>query len=472
MSTPQAAAVYARISLDQEGEGLGVKRQVEDCEALAASLGWTVAEVYTDNDASAFSGKKRPAYGRMMADIAEGHRDGVVIYHLDRLSRRPIEVEQFLETLQSASVNQVRFVASGGLDIGNGDGLMMLRVLGAVAAHESASKSRRINRKNDERAAAGLPNVSGNRPFGYEADWITVVEDEAAALREVVERFLAGESQRSLCSWLDDQGIKTAAGGTWRTSQLATTLKNPRYAGLLVHRGEIVGPGVWDPIITAEQRERALAVFDGRKTTGRRTPRISLLSGLLRCSRCGGRLYSSRRINKNGTKTRRYVCQSGPDHHGCGKMTVVAEPLEELVTAAVLFRLDTPDLAGALAGKAEADGEASKLVGLVSEDRARLDELATMFAKTLIDGREWLTAKQPIIERIEEYERRVGRLTRTDALGGLAGNGEALAVEWPELDLSRQVAIVKAVLDHVVISPGSRGARTLDPARVDLVWRL
>ena len=116
---------------------------------------------------------------------------------------------------------------------------MMLRVLGAVAAHESASKSRRIKRKNDERAAAGLPNVSGNRPFGYEADWITVVEDEAAALREVVERFLAGESQRSLCSWLDDQGIKTAAGGTWRTSQLATTLKNPRYAGLLVHRGEI-----------------------------------------------------------------------------------------------------------------------------------------------------------------------------------------------------------------------------------------
>lgn len=213
MSTPQAAAVYARISLDQEGEGLGVKRQVEDCEALAASLGWTVAEVYTDNDASAFSGKKRPAYGRMMADIAEGHRDGVVIYHPDRLSRRPIEVEQFLETLQSASVNQVRFVASGGLDIGNGDGLMMLRVLGAVAAHESASKSRRIKRKNDERAAAGLPNVSGNRPFGYEADWITVVEDEAAALREVVERFLAGESQRSLCSWLDDQGSRLLLAG-------------------------------------------------------------------------------------------------------------------------------------------------------------------------------------------------------------------------------------------------------------------
>lgn len=464
--------MYARISLDQDGEGLGVKRQVEDCEALAASLGWTVAEVYIDNDVSAYSGTKRPAYGQMMADIEDGHRDGVLIYHPDRLSRRPIEIERFLETLQTAGVNQVRFVASGGLDIETGDGVFTLRVLGIAAAHESEAKARRIKRKNDERAAAGLPHVSGTRPFGYEADFITVVEDEAAVLREVVERFLAGESQRSLCSWLEEQGIRTSAEGPWRTSQLATTLKNPRYAGLLVHRGEIVGPGVWEPIITDDQRNRVLAVFDGRKSTGRRTPRTSLLSGLVRCSKCENLLYSASRKNKNGSRTRRYVCQSGPDHGGCGKLTVVAEPLEELVTAAVLFRLDTPDLAGALAGKAEADDEASKLVGLISEDRARLDELATMYASAQIDGREWLTAKQPITERIREYERRVGRLTRTDALGGLAGNGEALAVEWPDLDLSRQVAIVKAVLDHVLIGPGSGGARTLDPARVDLVWRL
>lgn len=472
MSTPQAAAIYARISLDQEGEGLGVKRQVEDCEALAATLGWKVAEVYIDNDVSAYSGKKRPSYGRMMADIAEGYRDGVVIYHPDRLSRRPIEVEQFLETLQAAQVDQVRFVASGGLDIANGDGVLMLRVTGAVAANESASKSRRIKRKNDERAAAGLPNVSGIRPFGYENDWITVVEDEAAVLREVVERFLAGESQRSLCTWLDEEGVTTSTGGTWRTSQLATMLKNPRYAGLLVHRGEIVGPGVWDAIITTGQRDRLLAVFDGRKTTGRRTPRTYLLSGLVRCSKCGSRLYSASRINRNKSRTRRYVCQSGPDHHGCGTMTVVAEPLEELVTAAVLFRLDTPELAGALAGKAEADDEAAKLVKLVSEDRARLDELASMYAQAQIDGREWLTAKQPITDRIEENERRVSRLIRTDALNGLAGKGEALAVEWPNLHVSQQSAIVKAVLDHVTISPGRSGSRTLDPARVDLVWRL
>ncbi len=59
MNAPVAAAIYTRISSDVEGLGLGVTRQREDCEKLAASLGWGVAGVYSDNDVSAYSGKRR-----------------------------------------------------------------------------------------------------------------------------------------------------------------------------------------------------------------------------------------------------------------------------------------------------------------------------------------------------------------------------------------------------------------------------
>ena len=69
MSTPVAAAIYARISSDQEGTALGVKRQLEDCRKLAAAEGWVVAEEYTDNDVSAFTGKRRPRYEDMLEDI-------------------------------------------------------------------------------------------------------------------------------------------------------------------------------------------------------------------------------------------------------------------------------------------------------------------------------------------------------------------------------------------------------------------
>jgi site-specific DNA recombinase len=66
VKTVSAGAIYARISSDVEGSGLGVARQVQDCRRLAQQLGWTVAEVYQDNDFSAYWGKKRP---RVPADV-------------------------------------------------------------------------------------------------------------------------------------------------------------------------------------------------------------------------------------------------------------------------------------------------------------------------------------------------------------------------------------------------------------------
>src|SRR6185437_3880522 len=89
------AGLYARISSDREGDGLGVARQLQDCEQLAAAKGWTIAERYVDDDVSAYSGKPRPAYVRMLDDVRTGAIDAVVVYHLDRLHRQPKELEEF-----------------------------------------------------------------------------------------------------------------------------------------------------------------------------------------------------------------------------------------------------------------------------------------------------------------------------------------------------------------------------------------
>ena len=56
--TPRAAAIYTRISKDRTGESLGVQRQEEECRKLADRLGATVVAVHSDNDISAFSGKR------------------------------------------------------------------------------------------------------------------------------------------------------------------------------------------------------------------------------------------------------------------------------------------------------------------------------------------------------------------------------------------------------------------------------
>lgn len=129
-----------------------------------------VAEEYVDNDLSAWGAMRRPAYEGMLDDLAAGRRDGVVVYHQDRLTRRPSELEHFVDVLTKADVGLVQFVAGAQVDVASGDGLLVLRVLGAVAANEPASKSRRVRRKLDEVAAAGRPHAGSRRPFGFEDD--------------------------------------------------------------------------------------------------------------------------------------------------------------------------------------------------------------------------------------------------------------------------------------------------------------
>ncbi|MGL5441725.1 MAG: recombinase family protein [[Mycobacterium] stephanolepidis] len=91
------ALIYTRISKDRAGAGLGVDRQREDCQKLADSLGWTVVETFSDNDISAFSGKRRPAYEAMLAALDAGKAQAVIAWHTDRLHRKPMELEGFIE---------------------------------------------------------------------------------------------------------------------------------------------------------------------------------------------------------------------------------------------------------------------------------------------------------------------------------------------------------------------------------------
>src|SRR3974377_904425 len=205
-TAPRAAAMYCRISLDRAGEGLGVERQEALGRRLAEERGWAVAEVYVDNDRSAYSGKPRPAYGRLLADIEIGVRDAVVCVDLDRLTRRPAELEAFMDL---ADKHQVALAnVSGDTDLSTSDGRFKARIMGAVARQESEKKGERVSREAEQAARRGVPRGS-RRPFGYEPDRVTVREDEAALIKDAVERVLAGVSVPSIARDWNGRGIAT-----------------------------------------------------------------------------------------------------------------------------------------------------------------------------------------------------------------------------------------------------------------------
>ncbi len=469
MTTRSRVAVYARISQDRDQSGLGIMRQLQDCRAEVQRRGWTIAEEYVDDDlsASGYSAKVRPSCSKLLSDIQAGAVDAVVVWHLDRLHRKPIELEEFVATCSRANLTEV-VTLHGDLDLGSGDGLLVARLLGAVAANESDAKSRRGRRKMQELAEAGLPH-GGGRCFGFEEDQVTIREVEARIFREMAARCLAGETLMSMVRWLNTSEIPSPSGlNEWRTSTLRRLLQNPRIYGMRVHRGQIIGNAVWEPIIAVDdgERLRVLLTDPARRTS--RSARRYLLSGMCRCSRCGATL-----VSKPRDTVRRYSCIGGLGHTGCGGLAIGAEATEELIVRSVLLRLDSSSLAAALQDSQHSEGLEKDLSQSIHADVVRLEELAILWSDSVITATEWRTARDRIDKRLNANRKTLIKLRGNGDLISLVGNGQVLSEQWASLNLTRQVAIIKTVVDHVVIRPAiKRGANQQVLERIEVIWRI
>lgn len=460
------AGIYARISSDREGDGLGVSRQLEDCERLAELRGWRVAERYVDDDVSAYSGKRRAEYARMLHDLRTGSINAVLVYHLDRLHRQPKELEEFFEVCKEAGVDDLATV-TGRIDLADPDGQFQARILGAVAKKESDDKSRRIRRKHEEIAVNGRVSGGGSRPYGYEADKVTLRPAEAAIVAECATRFLAGEPVRSITRDLNERGIPSAGGAEWSPQSLRRMLASARISGQREHRGEIVATAQWPGIITPEQgaQIRALLADPARRTN--KAARRYLLGGLLACCHCGERLVARPR---SGGK-RRYACAKGPGFSGCGKTYINADEVEQFVTDAVLLRLDSAELERALRRKQKGTPETQRWWQEAEAAQAQLDELAAAYGERKFSLSEWMAARKPIEQRLTSARRQLAKVSRSNVIDAYIGNGKGLRAEWDSLDLSQQHAIVAAVLDSVVVGPARRGYNRFDESRLTPVWR-
>jgi DNA invertase Pin-like site-specific DNA recombinase len=469
VEAPFRAAIYTRISSDDDAriKGLGVARQEKACRALIEANGWTVAGVYTDNNASASKEKtNRPQFERLMADIRAGQVDRLVVLGQDRLVRKPDELEGVLRALRSRAISEIDTVTDGRVNIGSLAGRTMARVKGAFDIYYAEYISEKVKDKKDELAQRGLPAGGGTRPFGYEADRITVREEEAELIRDAAKRVLHGETLASVCRDWEARGVKTVTGARWLPNVLRGLLAAPRITGLRAHRGELVGKAAWNPILDRDTYERLQAIFTSRsdrETRGGRTR--ALLTGLAVCGRdhCGAHL-SSGSVNGN----RAYICRSGVGFDGCGRLNVKAEPVEALVIEAVLLALDSPRLDRAVAKSPKDDvGDA------IAQVEGRVADLAQLWAAGEITKAEWLAARSGLDSQLAQLRARVQRQATLSAAGPYLASPGLLRRSWGKLDLESRRQVLAAVLSSVVIKPASvRGRHKFDPSRVDLVWRV
>jgi site-specific DNA recombinase len=480
---PTRAAIYCRISRDPRGDLLGVQRQEPPCRQLCERLGWEVVEVYADDDLSAYNGKHRPAFQRMLDDVRASRVNAIVAWAADRLTRRPVENEAIIDLAERLGVKLA--TVGGEYDLATPSGRLHFRQLGIIARYESEHRAERLRLKHEQLARAGKLNGSGTRPFGYEQDRLTVRETEAALIREAVQRLLVGESVRTVIRNWNARGITTTTGKPWGNSGFIRMLRAPRIAGKRAHHGVVVADAVWPAIITPAEHEQLLAVLDAKArafSPARRIVRRYLLTGFLVCGRCGAKLIAQPLMSGK----RSYACAVGKGRPGCGRTTRLAEPLEAYVRDAVIAALDSPELLAALDTIREetADDAVDGLLDRLRATEAQLEDLGRDYADGLVIREAFFAAQARLSDRLEATRRQLSQAARRRAVVAVPRGGAAtVRAAWDAwgdeeteatrlAGLERRRALLGLVLDRIILHPCVRGRRDFDPSRVELVWRV
>lgn len=460
---PVQVGIYARISSDRDGDQLGVQRQIQDCERLAQRRGWVVADRYVDDDISAWRGRPRPEFERLLVDVRSGAIRGVLVYHLDRLTRGDLrELESFVALCEELGV-ELGCVA-GEVDLATPAGRLTARMLGSLARYESDHKSERIRRKHLEIAESGGVSGGGSRPYGYEEDKVTVRPAEAAVVAECAKRLLAGEPVRSIAQDLNERAIPAAKGGPWSPQSLRRMLASPRISGQREYHGEILAAAAWPGIISPEDGAKIRALLANPERRTNKAARRYLLGGLLVCSHCGEKLVARPRT---GGK-RRYACAKGVGFSGCGKTYINADEVEQFVTEAALHRIDSRDLQRAMERRQQRAPEARQWLEEVEAAQKQLDELADAYGQREVTMSEWKAARKPIEQRATAARKQLAKVTHGGLLDSYVGHSDRLRADWDALDLSQQHAIVAAVIDSVQVGPARRGYNRFDESRLTL----
>ena len=463
--TRTRAVIYLRISQDRTGAGLGVDRQREDCGALAERNGWEVVETYIDNDLSAYSGKKRPDYRRMLTDLDQGAATVVVAWHTDRLHRSPTELEEYIDLSERRGVN-THTCQAGPIDLSTPSGRMTARILGAVARHESEHKGARVARARQQKAMAG-EWAGGIRPFGWGVptgettkkvdrktgeevevpvlDMSKAVPEEAAAVLHWTDTMLSGGSVRSLVKWCADKGVLSTRGNPVTHQDMRDMLIRPRNAGIAVYRGKEVGRGKWEPIVPEDKFRAVVAILSdpSRKTNVGAQPKW-VGSLLYLCGRdgCGHGLTVTQ---SGGRQYPSYKCATG---HGGGRRAEKVDQYVEDVIVERLSRDDAQDLL--LPGPDDVD-----VAGLQAESeqiRRRMTDLAGLFGAGQLELAPFTEGMETARAQLDGVTQQLARAATVDPLVDLVGAPDVRKA-WRALDLERKRNVLRALVTVTLVKP-------------------
>jgi len=463
------AAIYTRVSLDRSGDSTSPERQRALCVQLAEARGLEVVATYTDSDKSAWKrGVKRPGWDSLMAAVRRGEVDAVMAYSLTRIGRRVGDLLELSEFLQGHAVDLI--VYDQNLDTSTPGGKVMFTMIAALAQMESEQTSERVKSHHRLAAENGMMHTGGSRAFGYNKDG-TLNRREAQAAREAAGRIVRGESLGQVSAGLNKRGILTTMGNLWTGQQLSQALRSPRMAGLRVYEGRVL-QGKWEAAVPQGEWADTVAELDSRKNKGTgRNVAAHLLTGLVRCGRCGQNLRAAHFRQANGQMFDRYQCQPRVGLLNCGRNAASKASTDRVVTERFFEFLSRVQMRPA----DEDERSVAELGSAVEEAQAKLTRLAQdHYVKGVLDEGTFLAVHDELTKELEDLRRALGAVEIEAAMregAPPAGDREAIEQWWAAASLEDRRAALRRAIDRIIIAPAKhRGGNVFDEDRVHIAW--
>ena len=339
--TGKRCVLYSRVSTEMQVDGYSLEGQKTSLRKFADREEMKIVGEYEDAGKSGKSIEGRPAFKNMLSDIENGLQvDYILVYKLSRFGRNAADILNSMELIKCFDTNLI--CIEEGIDSSQTSGKLLISVLSAVAEIERENIIEQTMNGRKEKARQGGWN-GGFAPYGFylEDKKLHINEEEAETIRMIFDLYANKNlGFNKIAKTLNLQGIKkiTRQNGTldkWSGHQIRMIIDNPVYAGMIafgrrkrekikgtkneyhmVKTGDyILQNGQHNAIIDEELWNRTC---DKRKLTGHKAEskigkdRAHLLSGILKCPKCGGPMYTNKHAwtNKDGTykEIYYYVC--------------------------------------------------------------------------------------------------------------------------------------------------------------------
>jgi site-specific DNA recombinase len=457
--TQVRCAIYTRKSseegLEQSFNSLHAQR--EACEAYIFSQrheGWQLLANQYDDGGFSGGNMERPGLKKLIADIASGKIDTVVVYKVDRLTRALSDFAKIVDAFDKQGVSFVSVTQQ--FNTTTSMGRLTLNVLLSFAQFEREVTGERIRDKVAASKKKGMW-MGGHVPKGYDRveGRLVVNVEEAVAVRNIFLAYLECGCVRKLAERLTHSGIRSKrwtsstgrqrGGAVLSRGSLYHTLNNPIYIGKIAHQGKL-HDGQHEPILDLQTWDRVAAMLKDNRVA-RRTqsnlPSGRLLHGKLVTS--DGQSYTPTHATKKGRRYFYYILTGSSRGSSINIIKrLPADALEERVLASIgSFLEDSPRLAGYFE---TLDVQELRLLTSAAKHRA-----AKLSATTQSDTRDFIfrIVEKIVVEKTELSIFLSGEQLRKSFLGVVTTGGSPIKIQLREpISFVRRGSAVKLILSN------------------------